>query len=78
MKSYRLVTLYKDVPLDYNFEDLKYQGINKELLTQLFEELEFYSFFKKIDVEEQKISTKDVNILLILQIMKFQKMLQYI
>ncbi|HHX93894.1 MAG TPA: DNA polymerase I, partial [Tenericutes bacterium] len=63
MKSYRLVTLYKDVPLDYNFEDLKYQGINKELLTQLFEELEFYSFFKKIDVEEQKISTKDVNIL---------------
>ena len=63
MKSYRLVTLYKDVPLDYNFEDLKYQGINKELLTQLFEELEFYSFFKKIDVEEQKISTKDLNIL---------------
>ena len=51
-KSYKIATKYKDVPLEFNIEDTKYQG-NQSNLNDLYEELEFYSFLKK---EEKKIT----------------------
>lgn len=54
-KSYKIATIYKDVPLEFNIEDTKYQG-NQPNLNDLYEELEFYSFLKK---EEKKI-TKNI------------------
>lgn len=47
--SYDLATIYREVKLDFSLEDLKYQGINKELYVGLLKEFEFNSLLKKID-----------------------------
>ena len=54
--SYDLATIYKEVPLEISMEDIRYQKENKEQLISLYEELEFYSFLKKIkeEVPEKK------------------------
>lgn len=64
-KSYHLATIVKDVPLDINIDDTKYEGPNTDKLNQIYEELEFYSFLKKetpkkIDKINFKI-IKDIN-----------------
>ncbi len=46
-KSYHLATIVKDVPLNINIDDTKYEGSNTDKLNQIYEELEFYSFLKK-------------------------------
>ena len=47
--SREIATIYREVPVTYSLEDLKYSSsISKELI-QLYNELEFYSFIKKID-----------------------------
>ena len=53
--SYEIATIYKEVPLEINIEDLEYKNPNIEKLNQLYEELEFYSFLKK---EQKKIEEK--------------------
>ncbi|MFA5602132.1 MAG: DNA polymerase I [Bacilli bacterium] len=45
--SKELATIYKEVPLNIDFNDIKYKGTNKEKLNKVYEELEFYSFLKK-------------------------------
>ena len=47
--SYELATIYKEVPIDTNFENIKYKGINYEEYKSILEDLEFYSLIKKID-----------------------------
>jgi len=48
--SKELVTIYRDVPLDdITFENLKYKGENTDELIDIFSDLGFYSFLKKID-----------------------------
>lgn len=64
-KSYHLATIVKDVPLNINIDDTKYEGSNTDKLNQIYEELEFYSFLKKetpkkIDKINFKI-IKDIN-----------------
>lgn len=51
-----LVTIYREVPLDVNFDDLKYKNCNIEELTNIYKELGFYSLLKKLDdvIEEDK------------------------
>lgn len=51
-----LVTIYRDVPLDISFDDLKYKNCNIEELTNIYKELGFYSLLKKLDdvIEEDK------------------------
>ena len=44
--SYELATIYREVPIEFNLEELKYNGPTSELNT-IYEELEFYSFIKK-------------------------------
>ncbi|MCR5787626.1 MAG: DNA polymerase I, partial [Bacilli bacterium] len=48
-QSKEIATIYRDVPLNTNYDEMKYVGANTEKLTQLYNEFEFYSFLKKID-----------------------------
>ena len=51
-----LVTIYREVPLDASFDDLKYKNCNIEELTNIYKELGFHSLLKKLDdvIEEDK------------------------
>lgn len=51
-----LVTIYREVPLDVSFDDLKYKNCNIEELTNIYKELGFYSLLKKLDdvIEEDE------------------------
>ena len=51
-----LVTIYREVPLDVSFDDLKYKNCNIEKLTNIYKDLGFYSLLKKLDdvIEEDK------------------------
>lgn len=50
--SYELATIYKEVPIDTNLENIKYEGITNEYIP-LLEEYEFYSIIKKLDKKEE-------------------------
>ena len=61
--SYDLATIYKEVPIECNLDNIKYKGINIEEYQKILNELEFYSLLKKIDVGEKpkEISFKTIN-----------------
>ena len=68
--SLDLATIYRDVPLDFDLDDCKYEGINQEEFVKELEELEFYSLLKKLDFtptskeeekKEEKITIKDLS-----------------
>lgn len=50
-----LATIYKEVPLNMTFEDIKIKEKNNKKLLSIYEELEFFSLIKK---EKQKLDTK--------------------
>lgn len=54
--SYDLATIYKDVPIDIKIEDLKLREKNLEELTKFYEELEFYSLIKKMNIKKEVIN----------------------
>lgn len=58
--SYEIATIYKDVPIDINIDDLKYTGPTDKL-NDFYGELEFYSFIKKDVTKESSIDVKIVN-----------------
>ena len=60
--SKELATIYKEVPLNITFSDIIYKGKNKDKLNEIYNELEFYSFIKKeqINIPKKEI---EVNIL---------------
>lgn len=53
-ESYELATIYKEVPMEININDLEYKTPNIEELNKMYEELEFYSFLKKTQVKKQE------------------------
>ena len=59
--SYDIATIYREVPLDINIDDLVYKGPNFDRLNSMYEELEFYSFLKKKKVVNSDIDFKIVN-----------------
>jgi len=59
--SFELATIYKEVPLEINIEDLEYKKPDIENLNKLYEELEFYSFLKKETQKEENIDYKIIN-----------------
>ena len=64
--SYDIATIYKDVPMDINIDDLVYKNPDYEKLNKLYEDLEFFSFLKKDRVEVTKkpldiVTIKDIN-----------------
>ena len=50
-----IATIYRDVPLNITFEDIKYQGADYNSLYDIYRELEFYSMIKD-NVEEKEIT----------------------
>lgn len=57
--SFQIATIYQEVPLNVNFEDLRYLGSQPSLIDTL-KDLEFYSFIKKLVFNrEEKIEIKD-------------------
>ena len=50
--SYDLATIYKEVPLNFTLESCKYNGIDKNKLATILEELEFHSLLRKLDLED--------------------------
>ena len=53
-RSYDLATIYRDVPLDFDLEDCKYQGMHEEDFTKVLAELEFHSLLRKFGLDEKK------------------------
>jgi len=51
--SYELATIYREVPLNINFEDFKYNGPNVMELKDIYEELEFYSMLKNMSITNE-------------------------
>jgi len=64
-ESYELATIYKEVPMEININDLEYREPNIEELNKMYEELEFYSFLKKTQIKKQEEVSfkiiKDIN-----------------
>ena len=50
--SKEIATIYRDVPLQISFQDIKYQGTNESELADIFESLEFYSLLKNFSRKE--------------------------
>lgn len=61
--SYEIATIYKEVPMNINIQDIKYLG-PKEGLEDMYNELEFYSLLKNLKKDtiepEEKIEYKEV------------------
>lgn len=64
-ESYELATIYKQVPMEIQINDLEYKTPNVEELNKMYEELEFYSFLKKTKVvKKEEVNykiVKDIN-----------------
>ena len=58
--SYELATIYREVPIPFNLDEIKYNGPTDEL-NNIFEELEFYSFIRK-NVSKKVSAETNVNI----------------
>lgn len=48
-----LVTIYREVPLDITFDDLLYKGENADELIDIYNDLGFYSFLRKMDTSSK-------------------------
>jgi len=59
--SKQLATIYKEVPLEVDLNDIKYKGPNVNDLINTYEELEFYSLLKGLK-EKATIEIKEVKI----------------
>lgn len=61
--SFEIATIYREVPIDINFEDFKYNGPINDKLREVYEDLEFYSLLKNIksNVKEEKFEYIKVN-----------------
>ena len=60
--SKNIATIYRDVPLNINLEDLKFDLKDDTKLKEVYNELEFYSLLKSTNVkkEEVKIEYKEI------------------
>ena len=53
--SYDLATIYTDVPIEVDFDKIKYKGYDSLKYIELLEEFEFYSLIKKLDIRKEDI-----------------------
>ena len=56
--SYEIATIYKEVPIDTDFNKIKYLGTNLEYYKEILTKLEFFSLLKKMGNNVVKV-TKD-------------------
>ena len=54
-QSYDLATIYTDVPIDTDFEKIRYKGYDTLKYLELLEEFEFYSLIKKLDIPKEEM-----------------------
>ena len=61
-ESKELVTIYKEVPVDFDIEDILLKDANILELKKMYEDLEFYSFLKNMAVKkkEENIEIKEI------------------
>ena len=61
--SYDIATIYKEVPIDTNLDNLKYQKEDTEELINIYNDLGFHSFLKKTEVkkEQKEIQYKEIS-----------------
>ena len=57
--SKELATIYREVPLETEVDQLKYNGIDQSKLTALFKELKFQSLLDKMGVESEDTVIED-------------------
>lgn len=60
--SYKLATIYKNIDFNYTFENIKYNGCDKEKLIEKYKELEFNSLLKTIKTETNKKEELNIEI----------------
>ncbi len=53
--SYDLATIYTDVPIDTDFEKIRYKGYDLFKYIEILEDLEFYSLIKKMDIKSEDL-----------------------
>ena len=53
--SYDIATIYKEVPIDTDFEKIRYKGYDPLKYIEILEDLEFYSLIKKLDIKKEDI-----------------------
>lgn len=53
--SQDIATIYTDVPINTDLENIHYHGINALEYVELLEELEFYSLIKKLDLDKDML-----------------------
>ena len=58
--SKEIATIYREVPIDLNLEDYKYEHIESDELYEMYEDLEFYSLMKAF---KEKPKEKEFNFL---------------
>lgn len=54
--SYDIATIYREVPLDFTLNELKYTGFDKERFLEILHELEFFSLLRKMNVYDNEPS----------------------
>ena len=62
--SKEIATIYKEVPIDTDFNNMIYNGPNEDELVKLYTELEFKSFIKKYEVKKENVN-KEVNTIIV-------------
>lgn len=60
--SYDIATIYKDVPLDFSLEDLKYTGVKQQSFVDILQELEFHSLLKKYHLLDNEFPDNHSNL----------------
>lgn len=53
--SYEIATIYRDVPINVDFEEFKYNGPDVIKLKEIYEDLEFYSLIKNMPVKKEEV-----------------------
>ena len=61
--SKELATIYKEVPLDFDIEEIKYRGYDANKYAEILNELEFYSLLKKISLVKQENTVSNYKII---------------
>lgn len=56
--SYDIATIYREVPIDTSFDNIKYTGEVTDELINIFNDLDFHSFLRK---QPKAIETEDIN-----------------
>ena len=60
--SYKIATIYKDVPLNISLDDLVYSGPDLEKLKEIYTELEFFSLLKNMNIKKEDKEIKYINV----------------